>query len=468
MIDFPRSCFIVVATLLRQHSGGRIVGFLALLHALSGLVFFTAAMLFLRGFARDTAVASWLAVPMLIPMLLFTLVFIGVWIGRSFGVLRYAGPLRLVGPNDGFTGHAGEMLRARFNVEHEWTLLERYEPALIAGAGVVLAFIPWTRVIGMYLVLMSIADAWQSTRDRRVNAWEQNPQGEFAEPLSDVIARGEDVEFSFGNLGDVAELLDDEAQEHVQAHAAAHAGSEPLVSVAPGVWFKPRGPISVHRKPRVTPVLVGAVVLLVGNFTAGDVLGLYERSPARWISAVQSLQSAGATVGLLEPATETSMGGLTDAFLEKIDSDALTDWKEERVDEVIAEARRPVAAAESALQSLRLAVVSDIGLELDPESHSELLDELFLSKQSVRDAWAALLNGSSELEAAITRGYERLRSEENRGAGASLDEVRDIGKQAEDWKKQAEGMQADVEHIRVMLDAMRLERAMNTKPEGGG
>jgi len=154
--------------------------------------------------------------------------------------------------------------------------------------------------------------------------------------------------------------------------------------------------------------------------------------------------------------------------LEKIDSDALTDWKEERVDEVIAEARRPVAAAESALQSLRLAVVSEIGLELDPESHSELLDELFLSKQSVRDAWAALLNGSSELEAAITRGYERLRSEENRGAGASLDEVRDIGKQAEDWKKQAEGMQADVEHIRVMLDAMRLERAMNTKPEGGG
>ncbi|MEZ6212180.1 MAG: hypothetical protein R3B46_13180 [Phycisphaerales bacterium] len=136
-----------------------------------------------------------------------------------------------------------------FNVEHEWTLLERYEPALVAGAGVVLAFIPWTRVIGMYLVLMSIADAWQSTRDRRVNAWEQNPQGEFAEPLSDVIARGEDVEFSFGNLGDVAELLDDEAQEHVQAHAAAHAGSEPLVSVAPGVWFKPRGPISVHRKP---------------------------------------------------------------------------------------------------------------------------------------------------------------------------------------------------------------------------
>jgi len=71
-------------------------------------------------------------------------------------------------------------MRGRFRVEHEWTLLERYEPTAIAATGVVLAMLPWTRVLGLFLLLVAVVSAWQSTRDRRANAWEPKDHDEFA------------------------------------------------------------------------------------------------------------------------------------------------------------------------------------------------------------------------------------------------------------------------------------------------
>lgn len=471
MIDFPRSCFCVVAMLLRQRAGGRIVGFVALLHAVSGLLIYTAVLLFLRGFARETFIGSLLDVPVLVPMLLFTLVVLSVWVGRTLGVMKYGGPLRLIGPNEGFTGHAGQPLRRRFVVEHEWTLLERYEPTVLAAAGLVLGLIPWTRAIGLYLVLAAVAAAWQTTRDRRANVWDHDADAEadFAKPLGEVIASGEGIEIAFDSLGEMSVLLDETPAERASAYAGSDTGEpEGFISVAPGVTFKPRGPISVHRKPRVTPVFMGVIVLLVGNFAVGDILGLYERAPVRWIAAVESMQSAGVALGLVEPESEGGPGELTDAFLDKVDSDALDSWKDNNARAVIKPSQDAVIAAEAAVQQVRLAVVDQLGFELSLDSHSELFDQLLLTKESVRDAWAALLNGVFVLDAAIAEGKERLRKADLLGGSASLDEVKTIHAQAREWKAQADALYPHIDHIRVMLDTLRLERALNRSPEDEG
>lgn len=469
MIDFPRSCFCVVAMLLRQRAGGRIVGFVALLHAVSGLLLYTAVLLFLRGFARDTVIGSVLDVPVIVPMSLFTVLVVVVWAGRSIGLLRYAGPLRLTGPNEGFTGHAGEPLRGRFGVEHEWTLLERHEPTALAVAGVLLGLIPWTRAIGLYLLLAAAADAWQTARDRRANVWEHDPEADFATPLGEVIASGEGVEIAFDSLGEVSILLDEDAAARARSHAASDSGEpEGFLSVAPGVAFKPRGPISVHHRPRATPVFLAAVLVLVGNFAIGDVAGLYDRAPERWTAGVESLESAGVAYGLLRPEGETGPGELTAVFLGSVDPSSLGSRQDDKAREAIEPIQQRVTEASQAIASVRQAVRDKLGLELTRESRTRAFNELLLRKESVRDAWATLLNEVPRLEAEAEAAVLKLQAARVQGRDASLAEVREIGRRAEDWKAEASALRAHVDHIDVMLRTLLLERALENSPDTNG
>ncbi|MAY74807.1 MAG: hypothetical protein CMJ31_08875, partial [Phycisphaerae bacterium] len=172
MINFPRACFGIVAILFRQYVGGMHGGFLALLHGLSAVVLYTLVMLFLRGFVSGPEGGGLLDVPVLVPMLVFAAALVVVWFGRSLGLLRYAGPLHLHNNNHRFTGAVGEFLRGRFNVEYEWTLLERHEPAGLLITGLAMVLLPWTRVLGLFFIVLSIAALWQTVRDRSVNDWD--------------------------------------------------------------------------------------------------------------------------------------------------------------------------------------------------------------------------------------------------------------------------------------------------------
>lgn len=482
MINFPKALFSISAIFMRQYVGGRVGGFVALLHALSAILLYTLVVLFLRGFLVDTTVGGLLAVPVLVPMLLFAAVLALAWFGRALGMLRYAGPLRLDGPNDGFTGAAGDFLRGRFRVEHEWTLLERYEPSAIAISGVVLAVLPWTRVLGVFLLLVAVASAWQSTRDRRANAWDPNEHDDFAEDVVDDDYEVDEpsVSVAFDSLGKMVELIDDDeedeeaedrndrvARDHDpgRRRTARRQHEQARISVSPGVSMAARGPISVHSRSRATIVVVALLAALVGNFLAGDFLGLYDRAPKRWVAGVQSVQSAGIALGLAEPASEQSPGGLTDAFLRKVDSGALKTWKRESAREVIAPARASVEKAESAVQTVRLSVSERTGMTLSVDSHTELFDQLLLDKPSVREAWAALLNGVDELDALINEAEAELDKADTLPERASLDTVRQIQTDAEAWTDQAEALHTHIEHIGTMLDAKRLERALDSTPE---
>ena len=465
MINFPRALFSIAAILMRQYVGGRVGGFLALLHAVSALLLYTAVVLFFRGFLIETTVGELLAVPVLVPMLFFTVLLIVVWFGRAVGKLGYAGPLRLDGPNDGFTGASGDFMRGRFRVENEWIILERYEPTVIAVSGIVLALLPWTRVLGVFFVLVAIAVAWQSTRDRRVNAWNPDAHDDFAEDVAGDDEDDASVSVAFNSLGEMSTLLDEDDEDEPDELTVTSPPRGARISVAPGVSMVPRGPMSVHTTSRATVAVVVLLGALVGNFVAGDIVNLYDRAPTRWVAGVQSLQSAGVMLGLSAPASEQSPGGLADAFLRKVDSDALMTWKRESAREVIAPARASVEAAASAVQGVRLAVLERTGMTLSVDSHTEVFDDLLLAKASVREAWAALLNGVAELDALISDAAEILDKADNLPERASLDSIRQIQTDADAWADRAEELHTHVEHIGTMLDAMRLERALDSTPE---
>jgi len=275
------------------------------------------------------------------------------------------------------------------------------------------------------------------------------------------------VSVAFDALGNMTELLDDEPEVgsprlRITDHLPREA---PRISVAPGVEMVQRGPISVHSRSRATIAVVVMLAALVGNFVVGDPVGLYDRAPERWVAGVQSVQSAGVALGLAASPGEQSPGGLTDAFLRKMDSGALTTWKRESAREVIAPARASLERAKSAVGTVRLSVSEDIGLTLSVDSHSELFDELLLSKPSVREAWTALLNGVDELDALTAEADEALRKAENLPERASLDTVRQIQSDADAWAQRAEALHTHIDHISTMLDALRLERALSSTPE---
>lgn len=472
MINFPRSCFCVVAMLLRQYSGGRIIGFVALLHALSGLLIYTGVLLFLRGFLTGTAVGSLLAVPIAVPMALFIALVVGVWIGRSFGWLTYAGPMRLVGPNDGFTGHAGEVIRRRFNVEHEWTLLERHEPAVVSAAGVALCVLPWTRAIGFYVVLMAIAAAWQSTRDRRVNAWQQaDPEEEFAQPFGEAIASGNGVEIAFDALGEVSVLLDENALR--QAKAQTNPGPEEprsFISVAPGVVFKPRGPVSVHRKPRVTPWVMGVIGLIIANFAAGDLVRLYDRAPARWLAGVHSLQSAGSLFGLSKSSEDAMQRGLTGSFLDAVDPEAARRLQEARVRAAIAPAMVRVSEAEAALERVHLAFVDRLGTPLTSDSRPEDFDRMLVTQPAAAEALAAIRNGVDSITRSVSEARKTLEQAERSPGSTTVEQVKSIEQHAQSLWRQTGPLHTHIGTLAQLLEhqqARNRPTADDAAPTGG-
>ncbi len=477
MINFPRACFSIVAILCRQYVGGLNGGFIALLHALSALLLYTVVMLFLRGFVGGSEGGGLLDVPVLVPMLLFAIGLTAIWCGRTLGMLRYAGPLHLHGPNRHFTGAAGDFLRGRFKAEYEWTLLERHEPAGLCLVGVALLVLPWTRVLGLFLIVLSVVALWQTMRDRSVNEWDTEDfegvesLGEFEGIAADVASSvGADVGSAYEDLGLAADLLDDGVLDEVRRRTESARATEQVrpdegedVGFAEVVeTLKPRGPMSVCRRSVPTRVAMVALALLVVNFATGDKPGLYGKAPQRWVAGVESLQSAAVPLGLVAPADMHGPGGLVTAFLQRVDTGELTKRKRAAALTIIEPAQQQVTLAVAATDAVRRGVTDATGLPLAASSYSAELDELFLVRPSVAEAWAALLNGVTRLDTLTTDANGRLQRASYFPEKAPLDDLVALTDEASSWAEQANGLQDHVQHIRVMLGNLRLENALDT------
>jgi hypothetical protein len=482
MISLSRPFFTPVAVLLRQCSGGSVVGFLPF--AISTLWFagFTLLMLVIRGFAEDTWIGGVLDVPIALPMAVLTLGIAVVWLLRSTGLWSPHGPIRDHDIYPGFTGRAGGFWSRLALTNREWTVLEIYEPLILSLSGIVLLLFPWTRLPGVMLLLMGMACAYQTAKDLQ---WNVRGEGTSAEDYMAGVfsssAGEEDLEFDdppyvphspYAELpDDLLALMDDDAKEAIEA-ARANTSTAPVRysrrNAAKRQWFvqmRPRGAASHH--PGKTYALVFYLMLaygiVLGLTSSGD---FYKQSPARWRSAILSVQTGASRLWLTRPADREQAGGLATAVLNHVAPDDLGKLRRDAVRREKSRVDAQLEEAETALQMLRSLVNEKTGIEPNASSTTPQLDELILEHDSVADAWVALINGTTGYAKRIDDARNRLDSIQS-PEGVDVDAYDALFDEVEPWDREVKALNKQIDHIATMLETKQFEDALDRTPGGG-
>lgn len=482
MISLSRPFFTPVAVLLRQRSGGSVVGFLPFAISMLWFAGFTLLMLVIRGFAEGTWIGGVLDVPIAPPMAVLTLGIAVVWLLRSTGLWSPHGPIRDHDIYPGFTGRAWGFWSRLALTNREWTVLEIYEPLILSVSGIVLLLFPWTRLPGVMLLLMGMACAYQTAKDLQ---WNVRGEGTSAEDYTAGVfsssACEEDLEFDdppyvphspYAELpDDLLALMDDDAKEAIEA-ARANASTAPVSvsrrTAAKRQWFvemRPRGAASHH--PGKTFALVFYLLLaygiVLGITSSGD---FYKQSPARWRSAILSVQTGASRLWLTRPADREQAGGLATAVLNHVAPDDLGKLRRDAVRRERARVDDQLEEAGTAVNMLRSLVKEKVGIEPDASSTTPQLDQLVLEHDSVADAWVALINGSVEYSQRIENARDRLDSIESPD-GVDVHAYDALFDEVEPWDREVKTLTKHINHIATMLEAKQFEDALNRPPGDG-
>lgn len=483
MISLSRPFFTPVAILLRQSSGGFVVGFLPFAQTMVWFAAITLFLLLLRGYAEDTWVGGLLAVPIARPMAVLTIGLAVVWLVRSVGLWSPHGPIRDHYANPAFTGRASRLWSRIAVTDREWTVLEVYEPLILTSTGIVLTMFPWTRIAGVMLIAMAAACAYQTISDLRYNNRGEESLDDFiAGVLStgrDEVEEEEEEDYSrphvpdspFADLSDdLVALMDDETKaaiEQARSEATpppARARTSKKAKRRRYIELKPRGPVSF----RPGTSFACSLYFVLGLFLFIVALSpseIYASSPDRWRSAILSVQDGAARLGLARPADRESPGGLATAVLDRVAPD---DLGKLRRDAVRREKERVAAEfdeAAAAVTKLRALVEDRLGFSLDVSATTPQFDELVLEHDSVAEAWVALLNGADGYSAKVADARRRLDAVWVPD-GVDVEAYDALFDEARQWDKEVDALVEHVDHLASMLKAKRFEDALD-RDSGG-
>ena len=481
MISLSRPFFTPVAVLLRQCSGGSVVGFLPFAISMLWFAGFTLLMLVIRGFAEGTWIGGVLDVPIAPPMALLTIGIAVVWLLRSTGLWSPHGPIRDHDIYPGFSGRAGGFWSRLALTNREWTVLEIYEPLILSISGIVLLLVPWTRVTGVMLLLMAVACTYQTAKDRQLNVRGESTSAE------DYTAGGfssssdeEDLEFDdppyvphspYAELpDDLVALMDDDAKEAIKT-ARGKASATPVhVSrrKAPKrhrfVEMRPRGAASHHPGPKFALVFYLLLAYVIGlGITSSN--NFYKQSPDRWRSAILSVQTGASRLWLTRPADREQAGGLATAVLNHVAPNDLGKLRRDAVRRERSRVDTQLEEATTAVDKLRSLVKEKTGIEPDVSSTTPQLDELVLEHDSVADAWVALINGTIGYEQKIDEARDRLDSIRSQD-GVDVDAYDALFDEVEHWDLEVKALEKHINHIATMLETKQFEDALNRPPDG--
>lgn len=481
MICLSRPFFTPVAILMRQESGAFVAGFIPLLITLLWFSGITVFLLFLRGFAEGTWIGARLDIPIAPPMAVLTATIGLVWLVRSVGLWSPQGPIRDHDSPPNFTGRAARFWSRISLTRREWTVLDTYEPVLFSATGAVLLVFPWTRIAGVMLILMAIAGAYQTIRDRLANPSQEESLEDF---MAGVLSHDLDDEVSssspphvptspYADLPDeLIELLDDDAKEAVRRDRSAE---QPAVSARHTKPRKNRSPRHIELIPRgpafhwpgSTLALLFYIAIGFGAFlVVMDPSGFYEQSPDRCRAGILSVQTGAARLGLASPADRETPGGLARTVLDRVAPDDLDKLRRDAIRREEGRIRAPLNDTYQAVQDLRALVKETLGFELSMEATTPQFDELVLEHDSVAEAWVALLNGADGYSARVTDARERLDAIHMPG-GVDVEAFDALYAEVEPWADEVRDLQPHVEHIAAMLNAKEFEDALEQDPDDG-
>lgn len=406
---FARGATTVVAVATRQRVGGSVGGFVALLNAVGTIALFGFLLTLVRGLLLNTDLRGLVSMPITIPLGALAITLVVVWLLRGLGWPTVGGTLISDDVPDTFTGHATKIWWRYAKTRREWTILERLQPAVICVLGLVLFIFPWTRAIGLFLFVVALLASRRVAAERWAEA-EYDRQFRENDPYARVLApkKGEASTPSYKaqllGLSPVERaLLDAKSLAELESNRERILHEEGAVSPPPPSNLLDNSPEFRIERPTVpygvtSRNLVVATVILVANFAAGDVAGLYRFMPDGVTGMVESLDRELAVLRAERHEELLGTGVLTRDFLTRRDPDALRERDARARSAAQANLRATLDAFADALTKERRTGREQLTVEYHPDAGSPDLDALLLEDDEALQTWTRLLRAVAKLE----------------------------------------------------------------------
>lgn len=458
---FARGVTTVVAVATRQQVGGAVGGFVAVLNAVGTIALFGFLLALVRGLLMGTDLRALVNMPILIPLGVFAGTLVLVWLLRGLGWRAVGGPLISDEVPDSFTGHATAVWWRHAKTKREWTILERLQPTALCILGLVLFILPWTRAIGLFFFLVAFLASRRAAAERWAEA-EYDRRFQENDPYARVLApkRGEASTPSckaqlLGLSPAERALLDEKSLADLESNRDRILQEEGAVSSPPASELPDNKPVFRKERPTVpygvtSRNILVATLILVANFAAGDIAGLYRFMPGALTGMVESLDRE---IAVFRPQrTEASLGTgvLTREFLTGLDPAALRDREAKARVAAQTKLRATLDGFADALTKERRTGREQLTVEYHPDAGSPHLDALLLKDDEALQTWTRLLRTVAKLEDDHRSAHAFA---DGIGPQTTGEEIADAQASAEELLNRLAAVTADREALHAKLTA---------------
>lgn len=406
---FARGVTTVVAVATRQAVGGSVGGFVAVLNAVGTIALFGFLLALGRGLLMGTGLRGLVDMPIFIPLGALAITLVVVWLLRGVGWPAVGGRLISDEVPDSFTGHATAVWWRHAKTKREWTILERLQPTAMCILGLVLFILPWTRAIGLFLFVVALLASRRVAAERLAEA-EHERQFNENDPYARVMApkngeaRTPSCKAQLIGLDPAQRaLLDEKTIANLEANREQILQEEGAVSPPPPSDRPDNKPVFRQKRPTVpygvtSRNILVVTLILVANFAAGDIAGLYRFMPAAVTGMVESLDREIAVFRPHRNVASLGTGVLTREFLTELDPDALRERDAEARSAAQTNLRATLDAFSEALIQERHTGRQQLGVEFHPDAGSADLDALLFEDDEALQTWTHLLRTVAKLE----------------------------------------------------------------------
>jgi hypothetical protein len=405
-VIFARGVTTFVATTARKDVGGSVGGFVALLNAVGSIALFGFLFILARGFTASTMLGPLLSVPVILPLGLLAAGLVLLWLLRATGWKGVGGRLVHDDVPDDFTGRATETWWRLTSNPREWTLLSRTQPAVGVMLGVALCLLPWTRAIGVFLLVAAAFASWRTTAERRA-ALAEEMQRRAADPYAKLMAPVAGVASPPSSKAQLCTLdeqlralLDPQSRADLELNRdAILAAGMPAPVPTPRPLARERllrgaRPTVRYSKASRNLLIVSALVGL--NLVAGDPVGMYRHMPNGLTGFVEAVDQ---DLGVIRSGTELGPGELTRQFLTEVDPAELRRRDAQAREEAWRMLRERLDAFNEVLVAERTTARSQLGVEYHPDAGTPEFDAMLFEDADALEVWTRALNAVAAITA---------------------------------------------------------------------
>lgn len=428
---FAKGITTAAAITTRSRVGGSVGGFIALLNAVGTIALFGLLLILARGLLVGTKLEGFVSIPIILPLGVVAFGLVLVWLLRGLGLRALGEPLISDGVPDSFTGHAAEFWWRFAKGKREWSILERLQPTVLVVLGLVLAILPWTRAVGLFLLIAALLVSRRAIAERRAED-QRNQQLRDNDPYARVVAPPKGVASTPTCEAQLLamdpahqQLLDEQSRTMLVADRdrilAEDAAAAPPIEENPVTKRVMRDAMPAVAYGTTSRNILVLMLLLIGNFAAGDIVGVYRFMPEGFTGVAESLDREIAVLRPQGAEPKLGTGALTRELLADLDPAALQGRDDEAREVARLELQATLDAFATAREEERHTARTQLGVEFHPDAGTADFDAMLLEDEQARRTWNGLLNAIAEIDRDHRSGYAFA---EGIGSATTGDEIK--------------------------------------------